>query len=90
MISSRISSGFRGRPGLGGLAVGFASFAQRQKGPVGNDGDNVLELGAEWFAELDELGPLRGRDLDPFGQLGTQDTVLGKQVFDELSQLLCS
>jgi hypothetical protein len=48
MISSRISAGFRGRPGLGGLANGFGFVCPTEKSPARNDRDNVLKSGAEW------------------------------------------
>jgi hypothetical protein len=56
----------------------------RTVSPIGSSATSSPER----FAELDKLGAFRGRDLDPLGKLRTQDSVLGKQVFDDLSQFL--
>jgi hypothetical protein len=72
---------------LGWFSGWLGFICPAAKGAVGNDGENVLQLGAKGFAELHELGPLRRRNFNPFGQLGAEDSVLGQQVFDELSQL---
>jgi hypothetical protein len=52
------------------------------KGPGMDDGDDVLELGAEPRAELDEFGLFGWSDFEPPWQLAAKNPVLGLEVLD--------
>ena len=45
-----------------------------------------LDGRTEPHAELDELGPFRRSDLDPFGELVPKNPVLGLEVLDHLDE----
>ena len=85
-ISCRISSGFRGRPRLRGR-VRRPAFAQpTSEGPRVDDGDDVLDGRTKSHAQLEEPGPFRRGDVDPFGELIPQDPVLSLEVLDHLDE----